>query len=76
MKNMELAPREVEEKDLEKYMIDNALKDLGYEYAKKYANCYIKYKYYNLRSGETVLFDEEVNDPVLSFESKVYKFEL
>ena len=37
MKNMELAPREVEEKDLEKYMIDNALKDLGYEYAKKYA---------------------------------------
>jgi len=74
--DFELHRNSMEDLELEKHMIEIALQKLGFEYAKKYANRIVRYRYYDMRKDDYVIFDKKMYSPALSFESKVFTFEL
>ena len=58
---VEIEKKWIGDKGCGEYMEEEALRSLGFEYAKKYAKKVVRYRYHSL-SGIYTSFDEKLND--------------
>ena len=69
-----IVERDLKHDDYEEYTTDRALRELGYEFAKRYAGKRIMWQYQNLKTGQMEYFTKLQDKPYLKLFAKELTF--